>query len=55
MLTTWPTKLRAISVCNNPRVESTIARECLEKVFNDVLIEDSIDSTMMYADYISEM
>lgn len=55
VLTSWPTKLRAISVCENPLVEPTIARECLEKVFNVVSIEDSIESAMVYADYISEM
>ena len=55
VLSTWPTKLRAISVCENPLVESEIARECLEKVFDVVLVEHFIDSAMVYADYLSEM
>lgn len=55
VLTTWPTKLREISICENPLVEYTIVKDSLQKVFNVVIIEPSVDGAMAYADYLSEM
>ena len=55
VLTTWPTKLREISICENPRVETTIVRESLEEVFNVVITEPGVNTAAAYADYLSVM
>ena len=55
VLTTWPTKLRQISICKNPLLDFSTVRENLLKVFNVVIVEPFVDSATMYADYLSEM
>ncbi|XP_028413512.1 uncharacterized protein LOC114536344 [Dendronephthya gigantea] len=53
--TEWPTKLRKISICENPLVNVSTVRECLNKVFDVVIMEPVVDGAMAYADYLSEM